>query len=303
MQDQHPSLAVVAPSGRASLGPTRPRWLTGRWIAGIIFMAALAAAGLSVASAERDAWLRTHPRVPVLVGKTLAEAARMMVPLHFGIIVTGSSVDPDAPAGVVLAQNPPPGRLLPMGSIVQLKVSQGSGIVPRLRGGPAHGAAQQLEAVGLRLGRVRYIEDDAAPDTVLEQFTPPGRHLDPNSPVDVLVSRGHVDATASSALPGNPPPVVRRSKGALPPAPVSVAPGTASPALGPAPGAVAVGQDPQMPILQERREGGIRVGSAPADCAAHSEHERAEVCGQPAGDRGTESDIHRPEHRSIPSSP
>ena len=148
----------------------------------------LAAAGAAiVGSAERDAWLRSHPPVPGLVGLTVEEAARLMVPLHFGLVVNRSAQHPDAPIGLVLAQKPLPGSRLAIGSIVQVTANQGSGVVPRLRGAPVAIAARALEAVGLRLGKVQAIEDSAPLDTVLEQFTQPGRRLDPNSPVDVMV--------------------------------------------------------------------------------------------------------------------
>ena len=308
MRQQEPSVATLPTAGRETAAPARPRWHPRWWTVGVAVIATVGAVALAVmASAERDAYLRIHPAVPDLVGKTVAEAARMMVPLHFGIIVTGSIQDPSARIGVVLIQNPPPGRLLPMGSIIQLKVSQGSGIVPRLRGDPVSAAAQRLETVGLRLGRVRDIEDGTAPGTVLEQFTPPGHRIDANSPVDVLVSDGpHQDATVAvlRAMPHGTPPL-----GATVAQETRAVVSTAAPLAVPlwidlAPGTLVPVPDEHRTIIPQRgQEGGTRGGSATTDCAAYSERKRAQVCHQPADDRGPQPDLHGPEHRVVPAGP
>jgi PASTA domain len=231
------------PGSVRTLRRAGPNWRS----IGIGVMAALAAAPLAmVASAERDAYLRTHPPVPTLVGRTVATAARMMVPLHFGILVTGSRLDPTAPEGVILIQNPPPGRLMPAGTVIQVKVSQGSGIVPHLRGIPVQEAARRLERIGLRLGRVEAIADDTAPGTVLEQFTPPGHQLEANSAVAVMVSNGP-DPAASGPLP----PLVPDGAPLVPAAPFDTAP--------------AVGGAPRMPPDLRRPEDAPAPDSGPAE--------------------------------------
>jgi hypothetical protein len=308
MRQQEPSVATLPTPGRETPAPARPLWRP-RWRAvGVAVITTVGAVALAVmGSAERDAYLRAHPAVPDLVGKTVADAARMMVPLHFGIIVTGSIQDPNARVGVVLIQNPPPGRLLPMGSIIQLKVSQGSGLVPRLRGDPVSAAAQRLESVGLRLGRVHDVEDGAPPGTVLEQYTPPGHRIDANSPVDVLVSDGpHQDASIA-ALTAAPYGAARLR--ATAPQETRAVMSTAAPLAVPmwidlAPGTLVPAPDEHRTITPQRgQEGGTRGGSASTDCAAYSERKRAEVCRQPADDRGPQPDLHGPEHRLVPIGP
>jgi hypothetical protein len=307
MRHQNPSVATRSTTGRAPAAPPRPLWRLRWWAVGLAALAAIGvAAAALVVSAERDAYLRTHRVVPNLVGKTVAQAARMMVPLHFGILVTGSIQDQRAPVGVVLIQNPPPGRLLPMGSIIQLKASQGSGVVPRLRGNPVSEAARQLEIVGLRLGRVREIEDDTAPGTVLEQFTPPSRRLDANSPVDVMVSDGpHPDPTIAdppaTRLRASPSTTaVRAERSAAPPGGSLTMP----PLMNLAPGTLIPAPDEHRLVTPPKgQEGGTRVGPVPAQCAGDSERERAQVCHQQANDGGAEPDLHRPEHRVVPTGP
>lgn len=300
MQRRESTVTTSLTSGRALSGGLPLVRARGRTIVVAVLAALAAAAVVIVASAERDAWLRRHPPVPSLVRMTVEEAARLMVPLHFGLSVNRSAQHPDAPMGVILAQNPSPGRRLAIGSIVQVTASQGSGVVPRLRDQPVATAARDLEAVGLRLGRVESIEDSAPPDTVLEQFTPPGRRVDPNSPVDVLVSGSPSKGPAVPVLPSMPPaasplttPVVPGAPAAAPPA----VPRVAAPAAGPVPGTVVLGP------THTQEEGSTSVGAAPGQCSTHPERERVEVCHEPAGDRGTQPDVHRSEHRVVPVGP
>jgi serine/threonine-protein kinase len=167
-----------------------PRRRTG-WT-GFILSAAVAAClvGLSVA-AYRTTWLSMHVTVPSLIGRTVADAGQMILPIQLGVLVTGQRQDPHAAVGVVLSQDPTPGSQVLKGSIVRLTVSQGSGIVPSLEGLPVDQAAHRLEAAGLRLGRVDYTPDDqAASGTVIHQFQASGTHLASNGAVDVLVSQG-----------------------------------------------------------------------------------------------------------------
>ncbi len=299
MQRQESTVATSLTSDRALGGGLPFVRVRARTVVIAVLAALVAAAAVIVASAERDAWLRKHPAVPGLVGMTVADAARLMVPLHFGLVVNRSAQDPQAPMGTILAQNPSPGRRLAIGSIVQVTASQGSGVVPRLRGEPVASAARRLETVGLRLGRVLAIEDSASPDTVLEQFTPPGRRVDPNSPVDVLVSGSPNNGPPVPALPSpaaaSPPQtgVVPRALAGVSPA----VPQVATLAAGAAPGTVVLAP------TQTREEGSTSVGAAPTQCSTHPERERVEVCHEPADNGGAQPDVHGSEHRGVPAGP
>lgn len=299
MRRQESTVATALTSGRVlSGGPPLVR-VRGRTVVVAILATLAAAAAAIVASAERDAWLRSHPPVPSLVGMTVEEAARLMVPLHFGLSVNRSAQHPEAPMGMILVQNPSPGRRLAIGSIVQVTASQGSGLVPRLRGEPAAVAARKLEAVGLRLGKVQAIEDDAPPDTVLEQFTPPGRRLNPNSAVDVLVS-GVPNTSPPQPAPQPPsaayPPSTVGVPNVPPLGPRPPAPRVAIPATAPsAPGTIVA------PTQMEEEDTG--AGATSGQCSTHAERERLEVCHESEADRGTQPDVHRPEHRGLPAGP
>lgn len=171
----------------------------------LLALGAAVVAGLG-AAALRAAWLAAHVAVPSFVGLTVARAGEVALPLHLGIMVTSSWQDPHAAVGVVLAQDPSPGTLVFKGSVVGLTVSQGSGIVPELRGLPVAQAARRLEATGLRLGRVSYVSDPEAPaGTVVAQVPLPAAHLEANGPVDVHVSAGR-RPIPDVPLPVPPPP-------------------------------------------------------------------------------------------------
>ncbi len=136
-------------------------------------------------------WVTAHVATPPLVGRTVADANRALRPLHLGAMVASQRQDPRVVSGVIMGQDPPPGRWVLKGSVVRLAVSQGSGIVPDLRGLTVSQATQRLGNAGLGLGRVSYIHDNEIPDgAVIMQFQPPGTHLSPDAPVEILVSLG-----------------------------------------------------------------------------------------------------------------
>ncbi len=195
----------AVPSPAAAFGGMRPprggagrRGVTRAVLSGIVGMCIVVLA----LAAYRTTWLATHVTVPSLVGRTVADAGQTVLPLQLGVLATTQRQDARAAVGVILSQEPPAGVQVMKGSVVHLTVSQGSGTVPDLSGLPVAQAARQLEALGLRLGRVSYTPDDrVASGTVIHQFQPPGTHLAPNGAVDVLVSLG----MPPLFVPGEPP--------------------------------------------------------------------------------------------------
>ncbi|TMI90902.1 MAG: PASTA domain-containing protein [Bacillati bacterium ANGP1] len=260
-----------------------------RVLMGTVILAACAVwLGTLAVAAQRAGWGEAH-LLPSLLGRTVDSAAEVVVPLHFGVIVAGFRQDPHAPVGVILAQDPAPGRLLFARSVIQLTISQGSGVVPALRHMPVHKAAQQLEATGLRLGRVYYLNDDTAPGTVLEQFVPPGRQVAAGGPVDVMVSTGP-DAPAGPAAWAGPS------------APASPIPPDAPPARPQIAASIQPGRAGAAPTPTDR-EGCCRARPASGDRSTDPERKRPQVRGQPADDGGTQPDVYRSEHRDVPAGP
>jgi len=254
-------------------GHARPRARTlglGALVAAsIVAMAVVAAKG-------RGAWLELHPAVPLLLGRTVDEAAQMVIPLHFVVNVTGYRQDPTVPFGVILAQDPLPGRPLLVRSSIQLTVSRGSGVVPSLRGVAVASVIERLERVGLRLGRVSYTYDGTARDTVLEQSAPPGARLAANNPVDVLLSKGPAPPLVADSGAAPDPPAARRI----------------------VPRKEAAKRLHVEPI--ERSDG---VGPIHPERSTDPQCERPQVCAQSARDRRAQPNVHGPEHRWQRSGP
>jgi len=182
--------AAVTDTGRLPAVPGRraaqPIWMR-ITLSGVVALCLVALA----AAAYRATWIGTHVAVPSLIGRSIADVGKVVLPLQLGVMITAQRQDPRAAVGVILSQDPPPGQRVRKGSVLRLTVSQGSGVVPTLLRLPVSQSVKQLETAGLRLGSVSYTSDDQAPSgTIIHQFQAPGTHLPPNGAVDVLVSQG-----------------------------------------------------------------------------------------------------------------
>jgi eukaryotic-like serine/threonine-protein kinase len=106
-----PALLAARPKGTkagsaVAVGSARVRrrW---PWIAAIgVLVAALVAAGVVIA-AENKVFVASHP-VPLLVGKSLAEAQRSVRADHFAVRPTGHDYSISLAAGLILRQHPVP---------------------------------------------------------------------------------------------------------------------------------------------------------------------------------------------------
>ncbi|MEV1008960.1 Stk1 family PASTA domain-containing Ser/Thr kinase [Streptomyces sp. NPDC049881] len=95
--------------------------------------------------------------------------------------------------GHVISTDPERGERVRRNSTVHVTVSQGPevAVVPDLRGVPLDDARRQLDEAGLTEGEVRReFSDDVERDAVLGTDPPAGRERRPDSPVDLVVSRG-----------------------------------------------------------------------------------------------------------------
>ena len=170
-----------------------PRRGPSRLIVARIAVAAICVAfGLTVlAAAYRSAWMAAHVSTPNLIGRTVADAGDTAQKLRLGLLVISKRQDPKAPFGFVLAQDPAPGTDVAKGTVINLTISEGSGLVPDMRGQTIQQAEALLERAGLRLGQVSYTFDDqVASGRIIYQFQMPGAQLPSNGGVDVLVSQG-----------------------------------------------------------------------------------------------------------------
>jgi len=199
------------------------RWARGSYVwlrAGVAAVLVLAVAA-ALALVYRQAWFGAHSVVPALIGETVQDAGRAVLPLGLGVKVTAQRQDATVPFGAIVAQDPPSGREAIKGTVIELTVSQGSGTVPPVEGKPVAQGAALLEAAGLRLGTVNYTSDDQVPaGSIIYQFQAPGTNLGANGAVDVLVSQGPPAGLPPAPSPGAGP----RTEPAAPPSPIAPAP-------------------------------------------------------------------------------
>ena len=89
--------------------------------------------------------------VPDVTGKTQAEAEKALTDLKLLPRVT-TEENPDVESGTVIRQNPPSGRQIEAGGVVEIFVSKGAGeeIVPDVTGQPLAQAQAAIQAAGFR---------------------------------------------------------------------------------------------------------------------------------------------------------
>ena len=128
--------------------------------------------------------------LPNLVGMPAVEAQRHLRG-HGLVLAFVAESDPNAPAGVILRQDPPPGTRLKPGRRVQLTYNRPEKHqVPALAGKTRAEAEALLTELGYRMAESAQTHDPSPPDTVLASDPPAGTPHAAGSPVRLLVSLG-----------------------------------------------------------------------------------------------------------------
>lgn len=129
--------------------------------------------------------------MPDLRDMTLRQAKNI---IHARGVPTPSIIKIHSPLadGTVIAQLPPAGDRVREISRIEFLVSKGSApellILSDYRGITLEKAADKILAAGLKLGRVRYVEQDASfAEGVLKQEPPPGKTVAPGDEVSLVV--------------------------------------------------------------------------------------------------------------------
>ena len=133
--------------------------------------------------------------VPNVVGESQVDAQQTLLAADLTVGLVTQQNDATVPAGNVISQNPIGGTEVEIESSVDLVVSLGPAIVtvsvPDVTGQPQAGAEQALLDVGLTVGTVTEIDDDAVPaGDVIDQDPAAGSVVDEGSSVNLLVSSG-----------------------------------------------------------------------------------------------------------------
>lgn len=138
--------------------------------------------------------------VPVVVGRTVDEAADMLTALGLAVRIDESRrPDEKIPAGQVMQQDPPAGTRTRRERTVRIWVSSGARAttVPALAGQTERTAQIRLQQDGLEVGSVsEFRSADYEPDTVVSQDPPPGARA---PRVSLLLNRG--DASITYVMP------------------------------------------------------------------------------------------------------
>jgi eukaryotic-like serine/threonine-protein kinase len=233
--------------------------LLGLWmVAGAVYQASRTVPGSPV-SRPAPSQPTGRPQVPSLLGQTVAAAQRAAASARLNVAVSSSRQDANAAAGTILAQDPPADAGVAQGTTIHVVVSQGSGIVPDLRGMSLDEARHRLADAGLTVGGTNQAFDDAvAPGMIVSESPGPPTQLAPNSPVDLVVSQGQNTAAAPSATSSQAP-----SPSGVPAAAAGPASGPATAAAGAAaaapPGPAAASSAAVVPNVT-----GVPVGQAQA---------------------------------------
>jgi serine/threonine protein kinase len=132
-----------------------------------------------------------------LPGRT--EAAARDVLRQKGLVgapATIMSTSPTVPAGIVITTKPAPGQAVPVGSTVELVVSNGKVTVPQLIGLPLAEADAAVKALGLTLSVTEVENSQVDPGKVTAQGDAP----------EALVDQGKIIAVNVAKAPPPPPP-------------------------------------------------------------------------------------------------
>jgi len=163
-------------------------------------VALIAAAGF-VAAGVALVWTAPAPlfssdhAVPRVLELRLQDAQRRISALGFRPRFTGSEQHPTIPVGFVVGQDPPPGVILPPGSVVEITTSAGRApvVVPDVVGFAAPQALRVLEAAGLVAATVDSVSEGAdAPGVVVATRPPAGNTEDPGTTIGLVVSASTV---------------------------------------------------------------------------------------------------------------
>lgn len=166
-----------------------------KWAVVLMYLSGLALLGAV------GAWIafNTHqPRLielPNVVNKSQAEAGNILSKMHLKMAVDRYAASEKYPAGVVIEQDPLPGKeKVKEGGIVQVVISKGGRFVevPDLRGRSTDEAQRLLEAIDLQLGETteKVRDKELAEGLIVSQVPEPHKKVERTSKVKVKVSNG-----------------------------------------------------------------------------------------------------------------
>ena len=135
----------------------------------------------------------TYSPTPDVVGMGFDEAAALLGSQGLSLQSVAEDYSEATPAGAILTTDPAPGAGIAPGGTVGATVSLGPEryAIPDVRGSAPEQATEQIVSAGLATGGRVEVFDDAVPIGQVARTEPPiGELVAPNTPVDLLVSKG-----------------------------------------------------------------------------------------------------------------
>ena len=139
--------------------------------------------------------------IPSVIAKSYEDAKATLEKAGF-VVIKATNYSDDMAEGYVISQSPAASMKAPEGSEITLTVSLGKEEkkvrVPSVKGITELEAANKLEAAGLKIGNITYVNsNDFSKDLVCEQIPAENSYLEEGSKVDIKVSLGAKAATYS----------------------------------------------------------------------------------------------------------
>jgi len=130
-------------------------------------------------------------KVPMLTGKSINEAERLLRDKRLSLIVEGEDYDPAIPEGQIIRQDVKPGEKIKRGSAIRVFVSSGAGTVsvPSFEGQILDEVKLTLINLGMKTGKLTLVHSETVEaGRVIAQRPLPGNAA--GNEVNFLVSKG-----------------------------------------------------------------------------------------------------------------
>lgn len=137
-------------------------------------------------------------KAPMLIGKDIKEAERLLRDKRLSLIVEGEDYDPAVPEGQIIRQDASPGENIKRGSAIKVFVSSGAGIVsmPSFEGQLLDEVKLTLINLGMKTGKVTWVRSETVgAGRVIAQRPLPGNAA--GKEVNFLVSKGMYNVSYS----------------------------------------------------------------------------------------------------------
>jgi len=192
--DNEPTLIRRGQEGVGTMPKARAKRRGRRWLVYTMILFSFLGGMVWAAQKLPDLIFPEVVRVPEIVGLDLVEARNRLEAVGLRLASEVNDVySREAPAGVIVRQDPEAHHMVRMGREIKVTVSRGPEyvVVPDVIGLPKIEAQLQITQQKLVMGEIREeYNPSVPPNTVIGQDPPPDTRLEAGKPVDIVVARG-----------------------------------------------------------------------------------------------------------------